>query len=137
MVHEGLKISMQELLGFIRDDFKISATVVLGRNNEGKIMGACTFPYEGVVYAFAAEARANERALLFAIEMGFRRILLEGDSLSIIKKLKSDGEDKYILIPISQSIRLLESHFVDVTYHFVLREANKAAHNLALEGCRC
>lgn len=142
MVHEGLKISMQELLGFIQGyiqeitlsrvsfssyrtmlkelwrppntgiiklnfdvsfqyDSKISATSVLARNNEGKIMGACSFPYEGVVDAFVVEARAHERALLFAIEMGFRRILLEGDS------------------------------------HFVLREANNAAHNLALEGCRC
>ncbi|MBA0868457.1 hypothetical protein Goshw_013855 [Gossypium schwendimanii] len=44
-------------------------------------MGACTFPYERVVNAFVAEAKAYERALLFAIKMGFRRILVEGDSL--------------------------------------------------------
>ncbi|MBA0869694.1 hypothetical protein Goshw_001815 [Gossypium schwendimanii] len=42
--------------------------------------------------------------------MGFRSILLEGDSLSIIKKLKSYREDRSILKPISQSIRLLESY---------------------------
>ncbi|KAK5793106.1 hypothetical protein PVK06_034242 [Gossypium arboreum] len=97
-------------------------------------MEACTYPYEGVVDAFVAEAKACERAMLFAMDMGFRSILMEGDSLLIIKKLKSDGDDRSILSPISQSIRLLESHFVEVTYHFVPREANRAAHNLALEG---
>ncbi|MBA0638746.1 hypothetical protein Godav_025095 [Gossypium davidsonii] len=35
-------------------------------------MGACTYPYEGVVDAFVIEARAYERALLFAIDIGFR-----------------------------------------------------------------
>ncbi|MBA0878796.1 hypothetical protein Goshw_022034 [Gossypium schwendimanii] len=100
-------------------------------------MGACTYPYERVVDAFVIEARAYERALLFAIDIGFRSILLEGDSLSIIKKLKLDREDRSVLRPISQSIQLLKSHFVEVSYHFVPKEANRAAHNLALEGRRC
>ncbi|MBA0871012.1 hypothetical protein Goshw_020025 [Gossypium schwendimanii] len=67
-------------------------------------MEACTYPYEGVVDAFVTEARAYERAMLFAIDMGFKSILLKGDYLSIIKKLKSDAEDGSILRPISQSI---------------------------------
>ncbi|MBA0786250.1 hypothetical protein Gotri_000067 [Gossypium trilobum] len=99
-------------------------------------MEACTYPYKGVVDAFVVEAKACERPLLFAIDMGFRSILLEGDPLSIIKKLKLDGEDGSILRPISQSIQLLRSHFVEVTYYFVPREANKATYNLALEGRR-
>ncbi|XP_016673124.1 uncharacterized protein [Gossypium hirsutum] len=118
-------------------DSKTSTAAVLARNNEGKIMGACTYPYEGVVDAFVTEARAYERALLFEIDLGFRSILLEGDSLSIIKKLKLDSEDRSVLRPISQSIQLLEGHIVEVTYHFVPKEANRVAHNLALEGRRC
>ncbi|MBA0849266.1 hypothetical protein Goshw_013622, partial [Gossypium schwendimanii] len=62
-------------------DPKTSVVVVLARNDKGQIMGVCTYLYEGVADGFIAEARASERALLFAIEMGFRRILLEGDSL--------------------------------------------------------
>ncbi|KAA3467221.1 reverse transcriptase [Gossypium australe] len=115
---------------------RTSIAVVLARNSEGEILGACTYPFEDVVDAFVAEARACERALLFAFEMGFRRLLLEGDSFSIIKNLKSTGEDKSILRPITHSIRILESYFEEVSYLFVPRAVNRTAHTLALEGRR-
>ncbi|KAH1039746.1 hypothetical protein J1N35_041489 [Gossypium stocksii] len=117
-------------------DSKTSVATILAINDEGQIISACTYPYEGVANAFIAEAKACERALLFAIEMGFRKIILERDSLSIIKKLKLEGKDKLILRPISQSIQILKGHLDEVTYHFVLREANRAAHNLEIEGRR-
>lgn len=44
-------------------------------------MGACSYPYRGVGDVFVAEARACERAVLFASEMGFHRVVIEGDSL--------------------------------------------------------
>lgn len=47
-----------------------STVAVLARNDSGLIMGACTYPYVDVADAFVAEARACERALLFAIDMG-------------------------------------------------------------------
>ncbi|MBA0824001.1 hypothetical protein Goarm_020691, partial [Gossypium armourianum] len=130
MVHEGLKVSIQELSNFIRGyiqeislgqvpisssrttvkklwlppnsgtiklnfdasfkgDPKTSVVVVLAQNDKGQIMGVCTYLYEGVADGFIAEARASERALLFAIEMGFRRILLEGDSLLRRNQIRS------------------------------------------------
>ncbi|KAH1037987.1 hypothetical protein J1N35_039730 [Gossypium stocksii] len=68
-------------------------------------MGACTYPSRDVVDAFVAEARVRERAMLFVAAMSFRRLLLEGDSLSIIKKLNSEGEDRSFLRPIIHNIR--------------------------------
>ncbi|PPD69784.1 hypothetical protein GOBAR_DD33335 [Gossypium barbadense] len=56
--------------------------VVLAQNNKGQIMGSCTYPYDGIHDAFVAEARACERALLFAAKMGFLKISVEGDSLT-------------------------------------------------------
>lgn len=44
-------------------------------------MGAETYLFKDVVDAFVAEARACERALLLAGAMGFRRLIVEGDSL--------------------------------------------------------
>ncbi|KAH1122939.1 hypothetical protein J1N35_006099 [Gossypium stocksii] len=88
--------------GFIKLNFdasflgskKFSITAVLAKDAEGFIMGACTYPIMDVADAFAAEARACERALIFALDMGFRNIMLEGDSLTIIKKTKinQDGQ---------------------------------------------
>lgn len=51
---------------------KIATTVVLARDSTGPILGAETYLFEDVVDAFVAEARACERALIYATEMGFR-----------------------------------------------------------------
>lgn len=99
-------------------------------------MGACIYSYAEVTDAFVAEARACERALLFAINIGFRRVLLERDSLTIIKKLSTVKEDRSILRPISQNIRILKGYLEEVNYHFDPRNANWAAHALVLEGRR-
>lgn len=44
-------------------------------------MGACTYPIVDVADAFVAEARACETAIYFARDMGFRKVVVEGDSL--------------------------------------------------------
>ncbi|MBA0701679.1 hypothetical protein Goari_022091, partial [Gossypium aridum] len=111
-------------------NFSISA--VLARDSEGLIMGACTYSLEDVVDAFVAEARACERALYFARDMGFRKVVLEGDSLTVIKKLKTNITDRSVLNPISQHILVLAEDFEEVTYNFVPREVNRAAHELAM-----
>lgn len=123
-------------IGFIKLNFdasfhsvlKTSIAAVLARNHEGKILGACTYPSQDIVNAFVAEARACERALLFALEMGFQCLQLEGDSLSIIKKLKSKMEDRSVLRPIIQSIHILLRQFEKAVYLFVPRTVNRAAH---------
>ncbi|MBA0730229.1 hypothetical protein Golax_023241 [Gossypium laxum] len=112
-------------------NFSISA--VLARDSDGQIMGACTYPLLDVADAFMAEARACERALYFALDMGFRKVVLEGDSLTI-KILNSNIVDRSVLSPISQHIRFLAGSFEEVTYLFIPREANKAAHELAMDG---
>lgn len=49
-------------------------------------MRSYTYPYDGIQDAFVAEARAFERSLLFAAEMGFLKISVEGDSISFQEK---------------------------------------------------
>ncbi|KAH1045942.1 hypothetical protein J1N35_036726 [Gossypium stocksii] len=89
-------------------DSKKSLTAVLARDFEGNVMGVETYLFMNVADAFVAEARACERSLLFALRMGFRRLIVEGDSLT----------------------------FEEVHYLFVPRSVNGAAHTLALEGRR-
>lgn len=85
----------------------------------------CTYLFEDVVDAFVVEARVCERAMIFASEMGFLRLLLEGDSLSVIKKLKTKGEDKLILRLIMHHIRTIENNFEEASYLFVPRTVNR------------
>ncbi|KAK5842421.1 hypothetical protein PVK06_004774 [Gossypium arboreum] len=117
-------------------DVKIATTAVIARDSTGDIVGAETYLVEDVADAFVAEARACERALIYAAERGFRRLQLEGDSLSVIKSIKKEGKNKSILRPITQHICKMGLSFDEVTYLFVPKSMNGAAHTLALEGRR-
>ncbi|KAG8484742.1 hypothetical protein CXB51_023731 [Gossypium anomalum] len=128
LVHEGIKPSLLELLGFIqgygRDvslnqeifnpslrsmdrevwkpldvgvyklnfdaafqhDLQLAITAVIVRDSEGEIV-------ENVSVAHLADARACERALLFSVEKGFRRLIIEGDSLTVIKSIHKKEKD--------------------------------------------
>ncbi|MFQ6620594.1 hypothetical protein Gotur_000199 [Gossypium turneri] len=149
LIHEGTKFSMPHLLGFIRgykrdlglvrenlcastafmrnevwrppdygfvkinfdasfipgNNFALIA--ILARNHKGEVIEAVTYLVENVDDAFMAEARACERALILARLKGFRRLIVEGDSLT---------------------------GFDEVSYQFVNRSLNAAAHALAVEG---
>ncbi|KAH1091337.1 hypothetical protein J1N35_018594 [Gossypium stocksii] len=68
--------------------------------------------------------------------MGFCCVVVEGDSLTVIKKLQARVDDKSILRLIIHHIRTLECYFHKVDYLFVLHLVNEAVHNLATEGLR-
>lgn len=82
-----------------------SISRILARNHMGQIIGSCTYPEVHVADAFIAEARACEQTVRFAIEMGFCQVQIEGDSLTIIKKLNSSDEDKSVFSPINRNIK--------------------------------
>lgn len=85
-------------MGFIKINFdatfqrdsRTSTIAVLARDFRGEIRGAETYLIEDVADAFdafIAEARACEKSLLFTRMMGFWCLVVEGDSLTVIKQL--------------------------------------------------
>ncbi|KAA3481323.1 reverse transcriptase [Gossypium australe] len=127
--------------GVIKINFDASndglATVaVVARDSMGEITGAKTYLFENVADPFVAEARAYERTLFFAAKMNFRRLIVEGDSLSVIKIIKKNNSDKSVLRPITQHIVQLGMCFEEISYLYVPRTINGVAHTLALEGRR-
>ncbi|MBA0808305.1 hypothetical protein Gohar_024056, partial [Gossypium harknessii] len=144
-----LLIAKQELwrppeMGSIKINFdasfhaasKGSISGAIARNDSGQIMGACPYPHIGIADAFIAEARACERAIIFAVEMGFRAVQIEGDSLTTIKKTNSKTADRSVLSPVIQDIKDYVRCFEKITFRFFRRDANTAAHVLAGEGRR-
>ncbi|KAK5793749.1 hypothetical protein PVK06_034906 [Gossypium arboreum] len=118
---------------------KLGGSDVLARDSRGEIRGAETYLIEDVADAFdafIAEARACEKSLLFTRMMGFWCLVVERNSLTVIKKLQSRVEDKSIFRPIIHHIRDLEHYFKKVVYLFILRSINDAAHTMAAEGQR-
>ncbi|KAK8563481.1 hypothetical protein V6N13_006324 [Hibiscus sabdariffa] len=94
-------------------------------------MAACVILHYVVNDAFIAEARACEAAVNFAMELGFMSIHVEGDSLTVIKKLSSLSNDKPIIRPIISDIKSKLTFFKKITFSHVGHRGNEAAHVLA------
>ncbi|KAK8559023.1 hypothetical protein V6N13_098621 [Hibiscus sabdariffa] len=97
-------------------------------------MIACTTPHYHVADAFVAEALACLQAIVFAKDLRFQRIVVEGDSLKIIKKVNCNILDKSIIAPIIHDIKKAVRDLESVSFCFARREANNAVHVLAREG---
>ncbi|KAK8478567.1 hypothetical protein V6N13_054235 [Hibiscus sabdariffa] len=90
---------------------RTATTGVVGRNNLGLLMSSCSIQHENVADAFMAEA------------------------LALIKKLNSGAVDRSLICPIVHDIKVLSKDFSSISFCFVRRGSNKAAHALAHE-CR-
>ncbi|KAA3450197.1 reverse transcriptase [Gossypium australe] len=119
-----------------KSDENMAFTAVIARDSAGIIQGAETYLFTQVPDPFVAEARACERALIFALTMGFTRLEVKGDSLAVIKSVAKKGNDRSVLRLITQHTRHLGLSFGEISYQHVRRSANGVAHTLALEGRR-
>ncbi|MBA0819599.1 hypothetical protein Gohar_022145, partial [Gossypium harknessii] len=59
------------------------------KNREGSVMAAGTYPYENVADSVVAEARVCLSAMILLEELGFREVVVEGDSLTVIRKIRA------------------------------------------------
>ncbi|KAL4273552.1 hypothetical protein GQ457_13G010920 [Hibiscus cannabinus] len=105
-----------------------ATTGVIGRNNRGLIMATCSFPHRDVADAFIVEAHACKQVVLFAKELDFPGVIVEGDLLITIKKLNPDRADRSIIYLIVRNIKILTRSFTNISFCFVRREANNVAH---------
>lgn len=111
-----------------------SQSGVIARNWEGLVMASCTYLWENVLNSTMAEARACYQVVVFATDLGFQEIFLEGDALTIIKKLTTASNDRLIVaLVVNEIIRKKRSFHVFQVKH-IPREANLAAHTLAAKG---
>lgn len=65
------------------------------------------------------------------VNLGFQRIIIEGDSLSIVKKCKQDESDRSEICVHIRNIKSLSSAFQWIHIQYIEREANRLADNLA------
>ncbi|CAN6693921.1 unnamed protein product [Malus baccata var. baccata] len=81
--------------------------------------------------AAAAEACAIRSALVSCIENGFDKVIIESDVLGIIKMLRKVSSHDYSIECILGDIEILVQRLMSVTFSFVPRESNHAAHSVA------
>lgn len=79
--------------GAFSNSFSLAGVGIIVRNEEGSVMAALSYRDQCVTEPIHIEALAALRAVIFATDMGFRDICLEGDSQDIIKAINSNSID--------------------------------------------
>ncbi|KAK8517160.1 hypothetical protein V6N13_092446 [Hibiscus sabdariffa] len=118
----------------LRQSIHMLSTSILAHVAELNIVGAInlsSLPPIPAKWSSLASAKACESAVTFALELGFRCVYVEGDSLTVIRKLSSAPTDKSIIQPIIGDIKAKLQFFEKVTFSHVGRQGNAAAHALA------
>ncbi|KAK5774842.1 hypothetical protein PVK06_042704 [Gossypium arboreum] len=106
----AIKAVLQALLVYAMQCFSKSLynmlERVLIRNSLGLIMVACTYPHYGIVDAFVAKPQACVQAIDFAMELEFKSVQVEGESLTIIKKVPEVQITTLIEMLMGQAMKL-------------------------------
>ncbi|KAK8615615.1 hypothetical protein V6N13_017200 [Hibiscus sabdariffa] len=111
-----------------------SVSRIVIRNSDGLLMAAGSYPNSHVVSPEMAEALACEQALTLSKDLGFRKIEVEGDALTIISKLRNPTVDRSMFRAIYHNIYVKKYDFEFLSFGHVKRENNNAAHVLACIG---
>ena len=77
------------------------------------------------------EVIVAQRALVFAKELGFERVMVEGDSEIIVKAIREKSLLSSVLGHILEDIHVLSSSFSSISFHHIKRMGNYVAHRLA------
>ncbi|KAA3468559.1 reverse transcriptase [Gossypium australe] len=115
---------------------KASASGVVVRDSRGNVIISCAIIHRGVQTAFEAEALACRRATQIALDMDRKDSIIEGDSLTVIKKCQSSDQDKSQISPYIFDVHSMKSRDKSLKYEYIPRSANNLAHVLAVETLR-
>ena len=113
------------------DDGVASGHGAMIRNEKGEIMGAIVVRGGAVWDSEEVELMACRKALRFAIDAGFTKIILEGDNAMVMKVISQAQPDLSRLGLIYEDIWCLVAGFRTITYNCVRHSANSVAHALA------
>ena len=104
---------------------------VVIRNNLREILAAMSAKGPAVVDSEEAEVLACRRALEFAVDAGFAKLEIEGDNVTMMRSLASSSTNQSRLGNIYEDIRVLAAGCRCLSFLWVKRSANRAAHSLA------
>ena len=114
----------------------LAGTNVIIRNEQGLVMAALSQQIPSPTSVEMVEVLAARQALVFAKELGFDRMVLEGDSKTVIKAILGDYMDCSYMGHVLQDIKMLSSSFSFISVKHIHREGNCVAHKLARRAIR-
>ncbi|MBA0789291.1 hypothetical protein Gotri_000189 [Gossypium trilobum] len=89
--------------------------------------------HDNIPSKFAVEAVACLQVVTVGRYLGMKYVEIEGDSLTVIKKVKNPNRDKSTIGPYIHDIKEQNATFYECKFQHAKRAANKSAHNLASE----
>ncbi|KAK5842443.1 uncharacterized protein LOC108471944 [Gossypium arboreum] len=108
-----------------------SALGIVARDADGTVLLSYLEIHQGIASAFAAEAIACWKAVQLGIEKGWQSIIVEGDSLTIIKKYNTEGQDRSLIGAYIYDIKQQIKEPINITFKHILRSVNTLVHILA------
>ncbi|XVF59274.1 hypothetical protein PTKIN_Ptkin07bG0262500 [Pterospermum kingtungense] len=120
--------------GAFRKDVGIGGMRVIIRDYQGLVIGASSNSIAEAADAEMAEAHAVVTALELRRDLGFSRIIVEGDAMGIISKLNSNIRDFSPTGNLIEEAKRLMTGFQSCLAQHVGRHSNKATHQLAQTG---
>ena len=108
-----------------------SGVGVVIRNCEGLLMGALSMKLNQQLGSLETEAKAYELGILFARDMGFHEVALEGDSVTVSNAIAGISPPPSSIASVVCGISSLLSAFRSFSISHVGRKGNKVAHLLA------
>ncbi|MBA0557397.1 hypothetical protein Golob_014468 [Gossypium lobatum] len=113
-----------------------SASGIVSKNAEGIAILSYLETQKEVPSTFAAEALACRKVVQIGIEMQWLEIIIEGDSLAIIKKCQSKSQDRSQVGVYIHDIHKIIDKFNNIMFKYTLRSENGLAHILATESLK-
>ncbi|MBA0877287.1 hypothetical protein Goshw_000593, partial [Gossypium schwendimanii] len=86
VMEKKLQTSSINFDGAYNESQNHSASGIVAKDAEGKVLLSCLEIHNDITFAFAAEAIACWKAVQIGVEKEWLSIIFEGDSLAIIKK---------------------------------------------------
>ncbi|MBA0608524.1 hypothetical protein Godav_020736 [Gossypium davidsonii] len=99
-------------------------------------MGSCVYSVKNVRDLRIAEAFACLQGVVFVEEMGFDEVIVEVDSMIVIKKLQSPENNRSLIVVIINKIKEKTRKLRSIKFRYILLRANEAAHAVAAWGER-
>ena len=116
--------------GAVFGELNKSSVGVVIRNNNGAVLASCSEKMSQAYKVEETEALVARKALMFAHELGFQSVILEGDALGLIQALKSQEQNVCPLGLLVEDVKVYSNHFQRVLYSHVKRNGNSVAHSL-------
>ena len=125
---DGLKINFD---GTVFSESNQSGVGVVIRDNNEAVLASCSEKLHLAYKPDEVEALAALKAVALARDLGFRKAILEGDSLNLIKALKSIEDSLSLASLLVDDVKRVASSFERLVYSHVKRNSNRVAHSLA------